>query len=104
MRERCASEIVSVQTTFSFKLVREAPFKNFKGKSGFPSQYRGHSNDYEITSFLVTHDFKFKVGHCNLCLRGRPRILSEKREIKVANRAFKKAVIRQFKVMLDFLI
>ena len=61
-------EIVSVETNFSFKVVKEVPFKNFKGKSGFPSQYRGHGNGYEITSFLVTHDFKFKFEPLQLML------------------------------------
>ena len=33
--------------------------------------------------------------------RGRPQMLGEERESKVANRAFKKGVIRQFKVTLN---
>lgn len=76
MRERCASEIASVQTTFIFKVsnlstthVSLAAFSDLialrRKKIHFPAEYRDHCNDLQnIFEFLRCHSQFLVQSEC----------------------------------------
>ena len=103
MRERCASEIVSVQTTFSFKLCKLSITQMFsplafcglialrrkmKKKFAFVRNTAASVTTYEITSFVATHNFYFKVISSK-CVATTNRQDETPLQIHVVNLAFK---------------